>query len=123
MSCHTDGTRPDPTCTPGSVDTQNLQVICHTHTTSRRHVSRADRLTIFQEYGIAPADRWKYKIDHLVPLEIGGSNAHSNLWPQLTESARVKDQYESLAHRRICQGTLTPQEAQRAFMSDWTTIK
>jgi 5-methylcytosine-specific restriction endonuclease McrA len=44
------------------------------------------------------------EVDHLIPLELGGSNRAANLWPQRYDggwSARDKDRLESRLHRLL----------------------
>ncbi len=82
-SCHAAGLLPDPTCTPGAVATTDLAVICGTSTRGRRDVSRELRRAAFAEYGLSPHQPpGSYEVDHLIPLELGGSNDLGNLWPE-----------------------------------------
>jgi len=63
-----------------------------------------------------------YEIDHLIPLELGGSNNASNLWPQSYVSpwgAHIKDELENTLHRLVCAGNLSLPVAQHAIQSDW----
>jgi hypothetical protein len=39
-------------------------------------------------YGITSYQRGDYKVDHLIPLALGGSNSILNLWPQSTKNFR-----------------------------------
>lgn len=65
----------------------------------------------------------KYEIDHLVSLELGGSNSIRNLWPQsyVTEpqNAHVKDTLENALHELVCSGKLSLEEAQKAIATNW----
>jgi hypothetical protein len=79
------------------------------------------RRGVLAAYGIAWEDHGRYELDHLVPLELGGSNEVLNLWPQPMADAARKDQAENLVHRRVCLGAMTVGEAQRLFENDWTT--
>ena len=48
-----------------------------------------------------------YELDHLIPLELGGGNAATNLWPEAHHgvgSASVKDQLENHLHVLVCSG-------------------
>ena len=72
-SCVERGARPDPECTPGSVMTANLDVICHQATRERRHVDMQKRRSVYAEYGYSyPQARGAFEVDHLIPLELGG---------------------------------------------------
>jgi hypothetical protein len=59
----------------------------------------------------------------LIPLELGGSNAVKNLWPQSFQTqpwnAHVKDQLENTLHRLVCAGKLDLNMAQRDIATDW----
>jgi hypothetical protein len=46
-----------------------------------RHVTAATKRQVFAEYGVDPKSD-KFEVDHLISLELGGSNAIGNLWPQ-----------------------------------------
>ena len=61
----------------------------------------------------------RYVIDHLVPLEIGGSNAVSNLWPERADDARRKDRLEDSLHRAVCAGRTSVRRAQRIIARNW----
>jgi hypothetical protein len=62
---------------------------------SVRHVSGRTKAAVCAEYGIAAHQPGEYEIDHLISLELGGSNDIKNLWPESyrTEpwNAHVKD--------------------------------
>jgi len=53
-----------------------------------------------------------YVIDHLVPLELGGSNDVRNLWPQPRNEARAKDRIEDELHETVCSGRIRLVDAQ-----------
>ena len=57
---------PDPTLTPGAVRTTDVAVICSTDTRGLRHGGRDRADLIYQVYGVAPADRMQYTLDHLI---------------------------------------------------------
>jgi hypothetical protein len=63
----------------------------------------------------------KYVVDHIVSLELGGTNDLSNLQVQTVEDGRSKDQVENLLHDRLCSGQITLQEAQREIR-DWRNV-
>jgi len=45
-------------------------------------IRAATRRSVFQAYRIAfPPTPGAYELDHLIPLELGGGNAATNLWP------------------------------------------
>lgn len=119
--CQASGVLPSASCTPGGVATADLRVICHTATTTRRHVTPATRAAVMQGYGVPRADWYLYELDHLVSLELGGDNTVANLWPEPWSDARRKDQVENALHRRVCSGAMTIEAAQARIARDWTT--
>ena len=61
-------------------------------------------------------------MDHLISLELGGSNRLNNLWPEpydITWNAHVKDRLENRLHELVCTGQLDLMTAQRAIATDW----
>jgi len=128
-TCHLQpGPRPDPQCTPGSFDpsvTQaNIQsTICRSGytTTVRPPVSQTDKAkrTLYTAYSVPTGTT--SELDHLVSLEIGGSNDEANLWPEVGKIPNPKDKIENELHDAVCSGKVTLAAAQQAIASDWTT--
>jgi hypothetical protein len=62
-------------------------------------------------------------VDHLISLELGGSNSIRNLWPESFSTqpwnARVKDRLENRLHREVCSGRMSLHDAQRAIATNW----
>lgn len=123
---------PDRSLTPGATDrsvTQaNIhQTICVPGYTARvRNVPASEKRAIFAEYGLdqhgpgAP-----FEIDHLISLELGGSNDIRNLWPEsyvfsVGWNAHKKDRLEDRLHALVCHDTIPLVEAQRAISTNWT---
>ncbi len=67
-----------------------------------RNVSAKTIDDVFVRYKIGKADRNSYEIDHLVSLQLGGSNDVSNLWPLDTKIKDKKDRVENHLKRQIC---------------------
>lgn len=92
---------PDAGMTPGVVRTYgSVQTLVATKTGTVRNVSEKEKRAVFVEYfGAVPAKPGNYEIDHLISLELGGSNDIKNLWPQsyLTApwNSHVKDKLEN----------------------------
>jgi len=124
---------PDPTCTPGAVDpgvTQsNLpQTICRSGYSAsvRAPATETDKAKqgSLRQYGETPTKTTEY--DHLISLELGGTNATSNLWPEpnattATGTTNPKDSVENQLHSALCSGQITLVDAQKAIATDWTT--
>lgn len=114
---------PNSGLTPGDVDERDRATICMTGAAEqRRSVSYATRDRVYLAYGIPRGHRkGLYRIDHLVPLELGGSNRASNLWPQPYADSKLKDRVERQLHNAVCNGSITLESAQRAIANDWHT--
>lgn len=115
---------PNPQLTPGSVRTTDKNVICSTRTGTVRKVRAGDRRQAFTNYGIDCAKvkcGQRFEVDHLVSLEIGGGNELANLWPQAYAriGAHAKDLLENKLHKMICDGRISPQQAQKEIAKDW----
>jgi hypothetical protein len=90
---------PDPNCTPGDSDTDDLEIICRTSTKERRcKPGKPLHLAILEAYDVTIAG----EIDHLISLELGGSNDAKNLWPQPSPDYKAKDELENYLHKRVC---------------------
>ena len=62
------------------------------------------------------------EIDHIVSLELGGSNDIANLYPEKLYGRpgfRVKDRLENRLHSMVCAGSIGLRAAQRAIASNW----
>ena len=77
-----------------------------------------------KSYGLVKRPGEDWEVDHLISLELGGSNALSNLWPEAGFTTpfnyHVKDKLENAMHDLICAGRLNLRDAQREIASDWT---
>jgi hypothetical protein len=110
----------DPTVTQANV----RQTICESgYTRTVRNVSNRTKSRVYAAYHIAQKNKRKYVIDHLVPLELGGSNDRWNLWPQLRGDASTKDAVEAQLHSLVCSGELELAAAQEAIQSNWHTAE
>ena len=125
------GQLPDPRCTPGSVDpavTQsNLRLtICQPGYTKtvRPSASQTDRFkydVAYPAYGTPRSE--KTELDHLVSLELGGSNDAANLWPESPPTPNPKDKVENALHAAVCAGRVKLAAAQDAIASNWLTAE
>ena len=125
------GQLPDPRCTPGSVDpavtlvTLRSTICKYGYTTTIRP---PEPQTEAFKYDVAyPAygtpQRERTELDHLVPLELGGSNDATNLWPEYPPTPNPKDKVEDALNAAVCSGRVTLASAQNAIASDWLTAE
>lgn len=115
---------PDPQLTPGAtlaVTTDDLCVPGYTQMV--RDVPVEVKREVYAEYGITHHEPGEYEVDHLISLELGGSNSIKNLWPESYETqpwnAHVKDALEDELHRRVCSGELDLKTAQHDISTSW----
>jgi hypothetical protein len=120
------GAEPDRRCSPGAYYSGLTKtVLCSSsfHTSSIRNVSQATKHAVEAEYGLATrAYGSSLEIDHVVPLETGGSNLIANLFPEKVDAYpgyRLKDKLENAAHAWVCQGKIGLRDAQRKIATDW----
>lgn len=106
--------------------------LCEKGYTKRvRAVNARLKKEVFKRYGITRGHFKEYEVDHFISLELGGDNSLENLFPQpyevyltvngksLRMGAREKDVVETNLHRRICNGELTPEQAQEIIATNW----
>ncbi|MES2023395.1 MAG: ComEC/Rec2 family competence protein [Patescibacteria group bacterium] len=126
--CRVRGPLPDPDCSPGAVFTdKTLEQICvRGYTKTVRNVSTNLKKKIYAEYSIAyPAPKGSYEVDHIIPLELGGSNDISNLFPESAEPMpgfREKDLVENYLHQESCAGNVALSVAQYQIATDWLAV-
>ena len=113
---------PDHRLTPGVALPASVGQICASGYASRtRNVSLAEKDAVYARYGTAYVP-YKHEVDHLISLEIGGSNSVRNLWPEPYAGrwgARTKDVLEDRLHDLVCAGRLNLKSAQRQEARDW----
>jgi hypothetical protein len=112
--------------TPGAVfaGVTPAQVCVSGYSASVRNVSSAEKTAVFAEYHTVDIPS-AYEVDHLISLELGGSNDITNLWPEPyagVSGARAKDKVENSLHADVCAGRLTLQAAQTEIAADWWNI-
>jgi hypothetical protein len=91
-------------------------------TAHRVYFTKAEREAAFAKYGIHttnPAGWGEY--DHLIPLELGGANSASNLWPEQGKIPNPKDAIENALHEAVCSGRVSLTTAQHDIAHDWVT--
>jgi hypothetical protein len=114
--------RPDPKLTPGATLAVTTADVCVPGYTKKiRNVPAKVKRQVFAEYDIQYVPK-AFEVDHLISLELGGSNSIRNLWPQSytgSYNAHQKDILENRLHKLACNGSLPLEEAQRAIAGDW----
>lgn len=115
---------PDPLRTPGDVLPVTAKDVCVPGYSKRvRDVPIEVKRMVYASYGIHERQPGEYEIDHLISLQLGGSNSIRNLWPESFRTspwnAYVKDALEDELHRRVCAGTLDLTKAQQIIAHNW----
>ena len=114
----------DGACTPGDIiPTATKEMICVPgYSKSVRNVTTSEKDRVYAEYGIASHVAGEYEVDHLVSLELGGSNDISNLWPEAAEPKpgfHEKDKVENWLHDQVCSGAIALHDAQVQIATNW----
>lgn len=124
---------PDAGCTPGAIDPAVTEddigsTICKAGYTAtiRPPAAETDRFKTTSLAAYGQGYGRTTELDHLIPLELGGTNSASNLWPEpnrtgATGTANPKDAVEDTLHRAICNHTVKLADAQNAIAANWAT--
>jgi hypothetical protein len=126
-SCTVNGALPDSACTPGAIfSNATKDQICQSgYASSVRNVPTSEKDQVYAEYGITSHYTGQYEVDHLVSLELGGSNDIANLWPEAaspTPGFHQKDQVENYLHDQMCAGKISLQDAQYEIATNWLQV-
>jgi hypothetical protein len=96
--------------------------VCTSGYASGARMSRMrEKSDVYARYGVTWVP-YAHEVDHLISLELGGSNAIRNLWPEPYAGrwgARTKDVLENRLHDLVCEGRLALRSAQRQEAWDW----
>lgn len=112
-------TQPDPALTPGAICSQSdeLRYPEQIHY-CERNVLREEKWSIINAYmslwpqlKISNENRTLYKIDHFIPLCMGGANDQSNLWPQHRDVYIHTDSIEKALCDELSKGLIKQSEA------------
>jgi hypothetical protein len=126
--CHVHGSLPDHACTPGArFTTVTTAMVCTPgYSRSARKVPYSEKSAVYAAYGMhRHFNGHNGEVDHLVALELGGSNDQSNLWPETAAGrygSHQKDRLENELHDEVCGGQLTLRKAQRLIAGDWVKV-
>jgi hypothetical protein len=125
-NCAATGVYPDFSCSPGAVlDVTKDQICISGYSSSVRNVPESEKSDVYAEYGITSHATGQYEVDHLVSLELGGSNDISNLWPEPANPRpgfHEKDAVENYLHSQVCSGKIALPQAQYEIAHDWLQI-
>jgi hypothetical protein len=125
--CQIRGPLPDPRCTPGAYfkNADRAHICTPGYTKTVRNVSAALKQRVYAEYAITQHSRSSYEVDHLVPLELGGSNSITNLFPEAATPApgfHEKDRLENKTHDAVCSHARALRATQRSIAKNWTVL-
>ena len=105
---------PNPKLTPGRVAERDKD---------RRGVSIQMEQKVFSRYRLRWERRREFKIDHLIPSELGGADTIDNLWPQRVKArpygADRKELLTEVLLQKIRAGKMTLAQAQEEIRRDW----
>ena len=105
---------PNPKLTPGRVAQSD---------NDRRGVTVEMEQKVFARYRLPWSSRGAFKIDHLIPLDLGGADTIDNLWPQSLRARPYgperKELLTEVMLRRIANREMTLEEAQEQIRRDW----
>ena len=115
---------PNRTLTPGDVlDVTKDDICVPGYSKKVRDVPKAVKDQAYASYGITHHITGEYEVDHLISLELGGSNSIKNLWPEsyktMPWNAHVKDKLENRLHADVCSGKIDLKTAQQEIATDW----
>jgi hypothetical protein len=118
------GRLPDRHCTPGArfQDVTADDVCTPGYSESVRSVSDRTKHRVYRRYGIRRHRPGQYEVDHLISLELGGSNSIKNLFPEAARPRlgfHEKDRLENRFHQEVCDGTITLGDAQHQIRTNW----
>ena len=125
--CLVNGPFQDKACTPGAVfpEVTADQICVRGYARSVRNVPLELKHEVYREYGITHHYKGEYEVDHLISLELGGSNDIANLWPESAEPRpgfHEKDKVENYLHEQVCSGRMALHDAQVQIASDWLKV-
>ena len=109
-----DSMLPDPKLTPGRVARSPQE---------RKGVTQEMERCVFRIYQIPWRRRTEFKVDHLIPIELGGADTVDNLWPQSLSvkpyNAKRKEYLTKQLLSLVAAGQMTLPQAQEEIRKDW----
>ncbi|MBS1722735.1 MAG: hypothetical protein JSS66_06970 [Armatimonadetes bacterium] len=114
---------PDPVKTPGDRLPVSVEQIARPgYARSVRNVSGSLKRKVYVSYGILSHKPNEYAIDHLISLQLGGSNDIKNLWPLAMHgpwNARIKKVLEDKLHDMVVKRQISLSQAQNEISINW----
>jgi hypothetical protein len=125
--CQANGALQDEACTPGAIfsDATKEKICVPGYASSVRNVTQSTKNQVYAAYGVTTHKTGQYEVDHLVSLQLGGSNDISNLWPEPATPKpgfHEKDRVENYLHDQICKGNLSLRQAQIEIATNWLAV-
>jgi hypothetical protein len=109
-----DALLPNPKLTPGRVARGDED---------RRGITEQMERKVFARYKLPWSRRAQFKIDHLIPVELGGADSIDNLWPQSLRTRPYgtdrKELLTEVLQSRIAKRQITLEQAQEQIRTDW----
>ncbi|MFZ1878602.1 MAG: hypothetical protein WAU41_00435 [Gaiellaceae bacterium] len=103
-------------------------VICSSgfRTGTIRNVPQSEKYAVEIEYGMTARLYGRtIEIDHLISLELGGSNNIANIFPEPgsgSASYHVKDKLENRLHAMVCARQITLAAARQGIATNWEAL-
>jgi hypothetical protein len=126
--CRVRRSLPDAGCTPGAYYSNATRTrVCRSGYSGQvRDVSRGTKDAVYAAYGMTRHFNGATgEVDHLVSLELGGSNVRANLFPEAARpvpGSHEKDALENRLHAEMCSGQITLRTAQREIARNWVAV-
>lgn len=90
------------------------------------NVPDSEKHQVEVQYGLAPKGYdGTLEIDHIVSLELGGSNDIASLYPEKAilpagePGFHIKDKLENKLHDFVCDGTMILRSVQKQIAANW----
>jgi len=117
----------DFACTPGDIikSATKSQICTPGYAGSVRNVPQSLKNKVYASYSIKTRKPGQYEVDHLVSLQLGGSNNIANLWPEIDAPKpgfHEKDRVENYLHDQLCKGKMTLKQVQIAIATNWLAV-
>lgn len=120
-NCTLENNQPDKECTPGALfpDILRGDLCKRGYASTVKAVSKKIKTATYTAYGITEEQKKNYTLDRFVPINLGGTNDQSNIWPQLTGDSANKNKVESFLFEEMCSGRITVPQSQELASHKW----